>query len=320
MIAYTEPHVKIAIPELLRRSLDGRLPESAEIAWYRGIDDVSSAARDADVLVIGFIDADEIRAAIESASSARWVSTHAAGVDHYPIDVLVERNLILTNGAGVNAPPIAEFVVLCVLSAAKSFPFFAVASERREWPTKRPPADELDGARALVLGYGEIGRGVGERLRAFGVRVTGVRRTPSEEPDIIGPDDWRGRLGEFDYVLVTAALTGETRHMLGADEFARMRPNAWLVNVSRGPLVDHDALAEALAAGRPRGAYLDVTEPEPLPASHPLWRAPNVVLSGHSAGRSPRSQGRYAAMFLENLRRFQSGEPLLNLVDYSAGY
>jgi len=312
--------VKIAIPESLRRALAGRLPETVQAAWYRGVDDVAAAVRDAEVLVIGFIEADEIRLAIESATSARWVSTHAAGVDHYPIDLLAERNLILTNGAGVNAPPIAEFVVLCVLSAAKSFPFFAVASDRREWPTHRPPADELDGARALVLGYGEVGRGVGERLRAFGVRVTGVRRTPSEEPDIIGPDEWRARLGEFDYILVTAALTGETRHMLGADEFDRMRPSAWIVNVSRGALVDHGALAESLAAGRPRGAYLDVTEPEPLPAEHPLWRTPNVLISGHSAGRSPRSQQRYASMFLDNLRRFQSGEPLLNLVDYSAGY
>jgi phosphoglycerate dehydrogenase-like enzyme len=312
--------VKIAIPDTFRRTLEGRLPGGVHAAWYHDVQDVGAAASGADVLVIGFIEADEIRTAIASATSARWISTHAAGVDHYPFDLLSERELILTNGAGVNAPPIAEFVVLCVLSAAKSFPFFAVASTRREWPTTRPPADELDGARALVLGYGEIGRGVGERLRGFGIRVTGVRRTPSEEPDIIGPDDWRGRLGEFDYVLVTAALTRETRRMLGKAEFARMRQTAWLVNVSRGGLVDHDALAEALASGRPRGAYLDVTEPEPLPAEHPLWRTPNVVISGHSAGRSPRSQQRYASMFLDNLQRFQSGQPLRNLVDYSAGY
>lgn len=312
--------MKIAIPELFRRTLDGRLPDSVEVAWYRDINDVAAAARDADVLVIGFIDAGEIRHAIESATSARWISTHAAGVDHYPIDLLRRRGLPLTNGAGVNAPPIAEYVVLCVLSAAKRFPFFVVAGERHEWPTQRPPANELDGAHALVLGYGEIGRGVAERLRPFGVKVTGVRRTPSEEPDIIGPDEWRPRLGEFDYVLVTAALTRDTHRMLGAAEFARMRPTAWLVNVSRGALVDHDALAESLAAGRPRGAYLDVTDPEPLPAEHPLWRTPDVLISGHSAGRSPRSQQRYAAMFLDNLQRFQSGQPLLNLVDYSAGY
>jgi phosphoglycerate dehydrogenase-like enzyme len=312
--------VKIAIHESFRRTLAGRLPQTVETAWYRDVGEVAHAARDAEVLVLGYIDPAEIRTAIAAATSARWISTHAAGVDHYPFDLLAERGLIMTNGAGINAPPIAEYVVLCVLSAAKSFPFFAVASERHEWPTGRPPADELDGAAALVLGYGEIGRGVGQRLRAFGVRVTGVRRTPSEEPDIIGPDDWRQRLGEFDYVLSTAALTRETRHMLGAAEFASMRPTAWLVNVSRGGLVDHDALAEALTAGRPRGAYLDVTDPEPLPPEHPLWRTPNVLISGHSAGRSPRSQHRYAAMFLDNLRRYQSGEPLMNLVDYSAGY
>ena len=111
--------MKIAIPDMFRRALDGRLPDSVEAAWYRDVDDVGAAARDADVLVIGFIDGLEIRTAIESATSARWISTHAAGVDHYPIGLLTERNLVMTNGAGVNAPPIAESVVLCVLSAAE---------------------------------------------------------------------------------------------------------------------------------------------------------------------------------------------------------
>jgi len=129
MIADTGPHVKIAIPEQFRRTLDGRLPATDDVAWYHGLDDVAAAARDAEVLVIGFIDGGEIRFAIESATSARWISTHAAGVDHYPIDLLTQRGLTLTNGAGVNAPPIAEYVVLCVLSAAKSFPFFVAAGE-----------------------------------------------------------------------------------------------------------------------------------------------------------------------------------------------
>jgi phosphoglycerate dehydrogenase-like enzyme len=312
--------MKVALPELFRRVLGYRLPEFVDAAWYRDVEDVASAARGADVLVIGFIDAAEIRHAIESAVDARWISTHAAGVDHYPIDLLQRRGLVLTNGAGINAPPIAEFAVMCVLSAAKSFPYFLRVSDRQQWPDQRPPAQELEGSRALVLGYGEIGRGIGERLRAFGVQVTGVRRRAAEDPHVIGPAEWRERLPECDWILVTAALTPETRHMLGANEFARMRSTAWLFNVARGGLIDHLALANALRAGAPRGAYLDVTEPEPLPADHPLWQLPNVVITGHSAGRSPRSHTRYAEILLDNLERFERGEPLDNLVDFTAGY
>ncbi|MBV9894170.1 MAG: D-2-hydroxyacid dehydrogenase [Chloroflexi bacterium] len=312
--------MKVALPELFRAELEGRLPGFVRAEWYAGTADVAHAARGADVLVIGFIDAAEIRYAIEAAENARWVATHAAGVDHYPIDLLAQRNVVMTNGAGINAPPIAEFAVLCLLSAAKTFPLFVRSSDRKEWPTQRPPAQELDGSHALVLGYGEIGRGIAERLRPFGVEVTAVRRQASEEPGVIGPHAWRERLAEFDWVLVAAALTEQTRHLLGAAEFAAMRETAWLFNVSRGGLVDHVALADALAAKQLRGAYLDVTEPEPLPAEHPLWQMPNVVITGHSAGRSPRSHQRYATMLLDNLERYARGEPLTNVVDYTAGY
>lgn len=312
--------MRVALPELFRRGLDGRLPGFVDPAWYVGVEDVAAAARGADVLVIGFIDAGEIRHAISAAEKARWISTHAAGVDHYPIELLAQRGQLLTNGAGINAPPIAEFAVMCVLSAAKSFPYFLRTSDRHEWPSERPPALELDGSRALVLGYGEIGREIARRLRALGVHVAAVRRQPSEEPDVLGPNDWRTRLSEFDWVLVSAALTAETRHMLRAEEFQVMKPTAWVFNVSRGGLIDHAALADALRAGKPGGAYLDVTEPEPLPAEHPLWHTPNVVITGHSAGRSPRSQQRYIGILLDNLARFHRGEPLANLVDYTAGY
>jgi phosphoglycerate dehydrogenase-like enzyme len=132
--------VRVAVPELFRAELEGRLPPFVEALWYSGVADVALPAQLADVLVIGFIDAAEIRYAIESASHASWVSTHAAGVDHYPIDLLARRNVVLTNGAGINAPPIAEFAVLCVLSAAKTFPLFVRSSDHKQWPTQRPPA------------------------------------------------------------------------------------------------------------------------------------------------------------------------------------
>jgi phosphoglycerate dehydrogenase-like enzyme len=210
----------------------------------------------------------------------------------------------------VNAAPIAEFVVLCILSAAKGFPRLVEASLRGQWPSERTPAMELDGSRALILGFGNVGREVAIRLEPLGVRVTGVHRH----------DDWRESLGEFEWIVVTAALTRESRHLVGASELEHMREDAWIFNVSRGGLIDHAALAQAILAGRPLGAYLDVTEPEPLPREHPLWSTPNVVITGHSAGRSKRSHERYATLFLDNLQRFRQGQPLRNLVDLSAGY
>jgi phosphoglycerate dehydrogenase-like enzyme len=188
------------------------------------------------------------------------------------------------------------------------------------WPVERPPATELGGSHALILGYGEIGRAVGERLRGFNVNITGVRRAPDHAAGIVSPTEWQPRLGEFDWILVTAALTRATRHLLGPSEFQNMKPTAWVVNVSRGGLIDHEALVDALREGRPRGAYLDVTEPEPLPTEHPLWTTPNVYITGHSAGRSARSLHRYASLFLDNLGRFRSGKPLRNLVDLGEGY
>jgi phosphoglycerate dehydrogenase-like enzyme len=228
--------------------------------------------------------------------------------------------MVLTKGSGAGAIPIAESVVLFILSAAKNFPFFVESSARKEWPTQRPPAMEVAGSKALILGYGTIGRAVAERLRPFGVDVTGVRRRVDGEPGIISATEWQDRLEEFDWVVLTAALTAETRHMLGEHEFRRMKPTTWIVNIARGGLIDQDALVAALHQGRPRGAYLDVTDPEPLPAGDPVWSAPNVIITGHSSGRGTRSMQRYATLFLDNLDRFRSGKSLINVVDVSAGY
>jgi phosphoglycerate dehydrogenase-like enzyme len=312
--------VKLALPELVRGGLEARLPADVAVAWYATADDVAAAAHDADVLMVGFIDPAEVRTAIDSAPHARWISTHAAGVDHYPLAVIEARNLILTKGAGIGAGPIADFVVLCILSAAKRFPFFLAAMQRHEWTVDRPGAIEMEGSRALILGYGAIGRAVGRRLGGFGVEVVGVRRTPDGEPGVIGPAEWPDRLGEFDWVVVTTALTGVTRHLIGPRELARLKPTAWLVNVARGGLVDQSALVAALGAGQLEGAYLDVTDPEPLPADDPLWSTPNVYISGHSAGRGSRSMERYGTLFLDNLARFRAGQTLVNVVDPRAGY
>jgi len=199
---------------------------------------------------------------------------------------------------------------------SKSFPFFLESSARRAWPIERPGAEELAGTRALILGYGSIGRAVAERLRGFGVDVTGVWRNVQGEAEVLSPTEWRDHLAVFDWILLTAALTADTRHMLGAEEFRRMKRTSWIVNIARGGLIDQTALVAALHAGPPRGAYLDVTDPEPRPPDHPLWSAPDVTITGHSAGRGTRSLQRYAALFLENLERFRTGQTLVNVVDF----
>src|SRR5262249_53505083 len=153
---------------------------------------------------------------------------------------------LFTKGAGTNAEPIADSVLLFLLSAAKSFPYFLEQSLRGTWPDQRPAATEMMGSRALIIGYGAIGHRGGRRPQAFGVDITGVRRTHDGEPGVIGPQEWRARLHEFDWIVVTAALTAKTRHVLSSSEFEQMSPRAWIVNVARGGLIDQPALVAAI--------------------------------------------------------------------------
>jgi phosphoglycerate dehydrogenase-like enzyme len=164
-----------------------------------------------------------------------------------------------------------------------------------------------------------IGRLIGERLKAFGVGVTGVRRSP--DPDCIGPDAWRGRLGEFDWVVLAAPSTSETQAMIGAEELAAMKPSAWLINIARGNMIEEAPLLDALHSRTIAGAFLDPTDPEPLPADHPLWSAPNCMITMHLSGRSQTKMfARAAALFLDNLEAFRAGRPLRNVADLDAGY
>jgi phosphoglycerate dehydrogenase-like enzyme len=151
--------------------------------------------------------------------------------------------------------------------------------------------------------------------------VTAVRRTATGEPNVIGLDDWRDRLGEFDWVFVSAPATSDTKHMFGADEFAAMKSSAWLVNVARGTLIDQDALLAALNDKAIGGAALDVTDPEPLPADHPLWDAPNCIITMHLSGTAQtRMFQRAAARFVENLKRYRNGDDMIAVADFDRGY
>lgn len=305
----------------MRPLIEPQLPGEVELRTFATLAEALTLAGKAE---IGWFDEwrDGIFAkAPAAATNARWINTIGVAIDALPVACFVERNQIVTTGAGLMPDIIADFAVMGVLALAKRVDEIVRAHDRHEWLRKPPGTGELLGSRALVIGYGEIGREIGQRLRSFGVEVTGVRRGVDADPAVIGPEDWHARLTEFDWIVLSAPSTDETRSIIGASELAAVKPGAGLVNIARGDLVDQAALISALESGHLGDAFLDVTTPEPLPAEHPLWRAPNTIVSMHLSGQSQMTAFRRgAARFLSNLRRYLSGAPLEHVVDLARGY
>jgi phosphoglycerate dehydrogenase-like enzyme len=290
-----------------------------DVEWYDDPAGSLRAAVEAEVLWHDGRTGAPLEQLLDRAPALRWLHMQNVGVDRMPLAAISKRRIRLTNGAGLYAVPIAEYAVMAMLAAAKGFRQLLAAQERGEW-LPAPPADsELFETRALIIGYGQIGRAIGTRLRGLGVTTVGVR-SRARPPSAIGPGDWRERLHEFDWVIVSAPLTAATGHLIGAGELAAMKPGAWVLNVSRGAIIDMPALLRALEAGPIAGAYLDVTDPEPLPAGHPLWRLPNAIVTPHSSYASNRFLERAGELFRDNLRRYCAGRPLRNLVKLKAGY
>lgn len=299
--------------------LEQRLPASLEVRWFTRPEDALKEVVDAEVAWVDFHSAELVAGAIEASRRLKWLFTIAAGVEFIDLSRLREKGVILTNGLGMNAAVVADYAVMGILVAAKRYDQVVRIADRHEWTDVPPGRTELEGSGALIVGQGAIGTQIAERLQAFGVAVTGVTR--SGRDGTLNAGEWRPRLGEFDWVILAAPATGETRRLIGADELEAMRPTAWLVNIARGDLVDQDALIEALREGRIGGAFLDTVSPEPLPGDHPLWSAPNCLMTMHLAGRSQnRLVERGAGLFLQNLDAFLSGSPMRNVVDLESGY
>ncbi len=282
-------------------------------------------------------------ALIQEGERLRWVHSGAAGVGGSLTPGMRESPVVLTNSAGVHAPPMAETVLGMILYFLRGLDF-AVRSQREGvWTTDPYFADggtlrELADCTVGIVGFGGIGREVARRVAALGARVIGVKRTPAEE----GADDLEtleggGRLAsrieldhgrhgldavlsKSDVVVVCAPETPQTRGMLDAEALARLKDGALLVNVARGKLVDEDALVHELRSGRIRGAGLDVFAQEPLPEGHPFWSLPNVILTPHVSAVTRGFWARETALIVENVRRYLAEEPLLNTVDKAAGY
>lgn len=311
----------LALPSSMREALEPRLPEGTYTSWYEDSAGALRAAAGAEVIWIGFPafkSSEDIEKAVDQGRELRWLTTPGAGVDHFPLDAIRRHGLMLTNGSGLHAAPISEYVAMALLAAAKGFPELVRAQDRSEWMSRPPALGDLEGSRALVIGMGNIGGAIADRLRAFGVEVTGVRRSGADGS--LRPDEWRAQLGEFDWVILATPLTADTSHVIGPSELQAMKQTAWLANIARGRLVDQAALIEALREQSIGGAYLDATDPEPLPPESPLWDMPNVIITPHSSWASARLDRRVADLFLDNLERYRSGKALRNVVDLEAGY
>ena len=311
--------MKAVLPALARPLVEPQLPPGLDVHWFATPDEAAVMAADAD---IGWLDHNEPgqwARIVAAAPRLKWLSTIYAGLDRLDTARLLANGTRVTNGSGVNAHTVAEYAVMGMLVAAKRFDEVVRAADRHEWPLAAPGRLELFESSALVIGYGTIGKLIGERLAGFGVAVTGVTR--SGAAGTITPDRWRDRLGEFDWIVLSAPATADSKAMIGAAELEAMKPSAWIVNVGRGELIDQDALIHACTKRRIAGAFLDTVTPEPLPPGHPLWTTPNVIHSMHLSGRSQtRMFLRGAALFVENLKAFLAGEPLKNEVDLAAGY
>ena len=247
--------------------------------------------------------------------SLRWVQGPNAGYDHPIWMDLLDREVTFTRAAGIWVEPMAQYVHAWILAWSQGLAGQIDRSRAREWTKVMP--DDLTARTIGIIGFGGIGRPTARIARALGMRVIATRRTPGPAPDVDHmhpPDQLHEVLAAADYVVLCTPLTDDTHDLIGAAEFAAMGPGTVLINVARGEIVDEDALIAALERGTIRGATIDVTRTEPLPADSPLWAAPNLVITAHQSGDGPRSDKRLDALFLENLDRYMDGRPLRNVV------
>jgi len=261
---------------------------------------------------------------LKAAKKLQWVQVFSAGVEPYVFPEMVSRQVTLTNCKITQAPEIADHAFAMLLSITRELYRIIPRRTQEEWTTRSYSPLELRGKTAVIIGVGGIGTEIAVRAWAFGMKVIGVDpKDISPTPMVaytVRPDRLDEVLPEADVVFVAAPHTRESEKMVGAKQFSLIKKGGYFICVSRGKLYDAMALAQALESKHLAGAGLDVTDPEPLPKGHPLWKMENVIITPHIAGRSDGERARYLVLFRENLRRFGAGEPLIYVVDKQKGY
>jgi phosphoglycerate dehydrogenase-like enzyme len=308
--------VKVWIAHEKGRGLLGELPRGAVVEVCPDAGSLPSDPAGVEFWVPPFLAGPDAAALLSKLGGLRVIQLLSAGADAW-----IGRTppqVTLCDGRGVHDRPMAEWVVGAAIAMMREFPAFARAQERGEWAYDgHTPTRELTGARVLIVGAGSIGAAIERHLEPFDVTITRVARTARPEQDVHGVDDLPRLLPKADVVVLIVPLTEQTRGMVDAAFLAAMPDGALLVNGARGPVVDTAALLTEVASGR-ISAALDVTDPEPLPPAHPLWRLPNVFITPHIGGSVRGMLPRGYALAGDQLRRYAAGEELINQV--SGGY
>lgn len=262
---------------------------------------------------------------LDRAQQVRWIQAGTAGINHLLAAGIADREIILTNARGAHGTPIAEQTLALMFAFANRLPTLLQAQKRQQNVKAQVIADkfELAGQTILVVGLGDIGGTLAEKAKSLGLRVLGVRRTTQPFLGLDAqytPEQLLEILPQADHVALCLPLTDATTAIIGEAELRAMKSSAYIYNVGRGASIEPNALIRALREGWIAGAGLDCTEPEPLPTDSPLWAMDNVILAQHTSGSSPYNANRITEIFLDNLARYQAGEPLRNVVDTTLGY
>jgi phosphoglycerate dehydrogenase-like enzyme len=316
--------VVISPPNLPHLSLLEKLPAGVDVTIGLNPQELDGAIGSADVLMNGMGTGDTFRRVFPKARQVRWVHSLSAGVENVLTAEMLTSPVPLTNARGVFAESLGEFVIAAALFFAKDFRRMRRSQAAGKWD--QFDVEVLYRQSMAIVGYGEIGRAAARRAKAMGMKVYATRRRPEllkDDPLVdegFSPDDRAEMISRADYIVAAAALTPETRGLIGEKEIGAMKRSAVVMNVGRGPVIDEAALVRALQENRIAGAALDVFDKEPLPPGHPFWGMDQVLLSPHTADHTEGWLNDATEFFIANFHRFAKGEPLQNIVDKQAGY
>jgi phosphoglycerate dehydrogenase-like enzyme len=311
-------------PAWLRERLQKAFP-AFTFVQLEDYERIAEEIADTDIFIGWSLRPDQLAAA----KRLKWIHSPAAAIHQLMYPELINSSVVITNSTGVHGPVVAEHAIAVLLALAKRLPQAMQYQAKRIWAQEtlwqaRPRPREVAGATAVVIGMGGIGREFAARARGLGLKVLAVRENPAKgrgpADAVFGPEKIDEALSQADYVLLCTPVTRATTRIINQARLAKMKPDAYLINVARGTLIDEAALLAALKERRVAGAALDVFEEEPLPADSEFWSLDNVLITPHTAAVTEQLWDRHYDLIVENLRRFLDGQPLLNQVDKQRGY